>query len=59
LMALRSTMSDPMPVYLLDKNVVRRAIAGMVKVQVGERLTQEEDDALALSAVHQQLSGTD
>ena len=41
-------MSEPAPVYLLDKNVVRRAVAGMVKVQVGKRLIQEEDDALVL-----------
>lgn len=34
--------------YLLDKNVVRKTIAGMVKVQTGKRLTQEEDDVLAL-----------
>lgn len=41
-------MSELMPVYLLDKDVVRRTVTGMVKVQVGKRLTQEEDDALAL-----------
>lgn len=41
-------MSEPAPVYLFDKNVVRRIVAGMVKVQVGKRLSQEEDDALAL-----------
>ena len=26
-------MSEPAPVYLLDKNVVRRTVAGTVKVQ--------------------------
>ncbi|MFQ5342522.1 MAG: hypothetical protein ACE5F6_13335 [Anaerolineae bacterium] len=41
-------MPDPTPVYLLDKNVVRKTIAGMVKVQVGRGLTQEENDALTL-----------
>ena len=41
-------MSEPAPVYLFDKNVVRRIVAGMVKVQADKRLTQEEDDALAL-----------
>ncbi len=41
-------MSDLTRVCLLDKNVVRRAITGMVKVQVGKRLSPEEDDALTL-----------
>lgn len=41
-------MSDQTPVYLLDKNVVRRTIGGMIKVEVGRELTQEEDDVLTL-----------
>lgn len=41
-------MSDLTPVYLLDKNVVRKTIAALVKVQVGRGLTQEENDALTL-----------
>lgn len=34
--------------YLLDKNVVRKAIGGMIKVEVGRELTQEDDDVLTL-----------
>lgn len=41
-------MSNQMHVYLLDKNVVRRAIEGMVKSEVGTGLNQEEDKAFNL-----------
>ncbi len=41
-------MSNQMPVFLLDKNVVRRTIKGIVKVEAGSELTPEESDALTL-----------
>ena len=41
-------MSSLMPAYLLDKNVVRRAITGMVKVSGKQKLTSEEVKVLVL-----------
>lgn len=40
--------SNQQPTYLLDKNVIRRAIAGIAKAELGRPLTREEDDCLFL-----------
>lgn len=47
-MISRSTTLIPMLVYLLDKNVVRKAITGMVKSAGGKFITLEEEVALSL-----------
>jgi hypothetical protein len=40
--------SNQQPTYLLDKNVIRRAITGIAGAQFGRPLTLEEDDCLSL-----------
>ena|GEM_PF-422153 len=40
--------SNRQPTYLLDKNVIRRAITGIAGTQLGRPLTPEEDDCLSL-----------
>jgi hypothetical protein len=41
-------MSDQPPVYLLDKNVTRRAIRGLVKLEISREPEQEEWEILIL-----------
>jgi hypothetical protein len=40
--------SNQQPTYLLDKNVIRRAITGIARAEFGRPLTREEDDCLSL-----------
>jgi hypothetical protein len=47
--------SSQQPTYLLDKNVIRRAIAGIAKAELGRPLTREEDDCLSL--LHEARTG--
>ncbi len=41
-------MSNVTPTYLLDKNIVRKAISGLVRLQVGKSPGEDETDVLAL-----------
>ena len=41
-------MSSQTPTYLLDKSVVRKAITGIARAELGQSLTKEEVDCLSL-----------
>lgn len=45
-MTMKSMMSAPMRVYLLDKNIIRHGLSGVLKLQSGRTLLHAEADVL-------------